>query len=76
MSVAEKGRNVAGDARRQLGDHPVPSAFTAFGVGLGVGFLAVALLAESKRQREENFSERFLETLARAVPEALSRRVS
>jgi len=73
MTVAEQQRRLAQDARRGVGEHPLPSALTVFGAGFGIGLLAVSLLGNSARDDEAALSEKVLQVLSRAVPESLSR---
>ena len=76
MSLEQHIKEVAAEPQHLVRDHPWPSAATAFGFGLGVGFLAVSLLSSSSQHRDAAVTERFLNILSRVVPDSLSSRLS
>ncbi len=75
-SMSQKTEEATEQTLRVIGEHPLPSALTAFGVGLGVGLLAATLLPGVPREREAAFTQRMLDTVSRMVPESFAKRMS
>jgi hypothetical protein len=75
-TVLEKTRYVNRETGRVIGEHPLPSALTAFAVGVGVGVLGVMLLYNRPRQRHVAMSKRVLDAISNALPDSLSKHLS
>jgi hypothetical protein len=66
--------------REWVGEHPLPSTFVAFGIGLGIGVLLGQSLSSSVGRRfqpeastMEKFGRQAFEVLRSSLPETLSR---
>lgn len=63
-----------------LGQYPLSSALTAFGLGVATGVLVAATLPGSRREEEQTLARRIsrqvLEGVSGILPEALSKRLS
>lgn len=75
-SVKEMTQYVTDEAGAVVEKHPLYSALTSFGAGMGVGLLAALLLPDPSRSRREILAERILENMSRVVPDSVSRRAS
>jgi hypothetical protein len=75
-SVIQKSKEVGEGTGRLVDQHPLPSALTAFGAGLGVGLLAVALLPNASRQRDAAITKRVLDALSGILPDSFTKRAS
>lgn len=75
-NVIQRSEEVSKESGRLVGQHPLPSALTAFGAGLGVGLLAVLLLPNDARERDAAITKRLLDSLSGILPEAIAKRMS
>jgi hypothetical protein len=75
-SVMQKSKEVSEETGRLVGQHPLPSALTAFGAGVGVGLLAILLLPNASRERETAISNRVLDALSGILPDSVTKRAS
>ena len=51
-TVRQKAQEASEETGRLIGQYPLPSALSAFGTGLGVGLLAVALLPNTSHEHD------------------------
>ncbi len=70
-------------SREAIEQHPLPAALTVFGLGFGLGLALGVLMGESDRRpawddsgRFERYGRQFLDAIVRAVPDAVSKRMS
>lgn len=69
-------------SREMFQEHPLPAALTVFGLGFGLGVAIGVLLAESESHARydpskfERYGRQFLDALAQAAPDALTKRFS
>lgn len=75
-SVMQKSREVSEETGRHVGQHPLPSALTAFGAGLGLGLLAVVLLPNGQQERDAAISKRMSDALSGILPDSITKRAS
>jgi hypothetical protein len=72
--VSEQLRSVAGDSKEFVGDHAMPSALIAFGIGVGAGLVVASLLADSLPARHSTMTQRLgqqmLEAMGRVLPDS------
>jgi hypothetical protein len=74
-TVLEKTKDVNRETERVISEHPMPSALTAFGVGVGLGFLGEMLLCGRSRQ-PDTATRRTLDAISNALPDSIARRLS
>ncbi len=72
-TIRETTRDVNRETGRVIGEHPLPSALTAFGVGVGVGFLGVLLLDDRQRQQEATITKQVLDAISKAFPSSVAK---
>lgn len=74
----EHQETVAGQSKQFVGEHALPSALVAFGLGVGAGLAVVSLLSSSGPSRRAAVTERLgsqlLESLSTMVPDSLVKR--
>jgi hypothetical protein len=75
-TIGQKTRDVSRETGRVLAEHPLPSALTAFGVGLGVGFLGAILLPDRSRQQDAAITKRVLDAVLDALPNSVAKHLS
>lgn len=75
-TVLQKSKEVSKESGRLIGQHPLPSALTAFGAGLGVGLLAVLLLPNASRERDAAITKRVLDRMSGILPDAITKHMS
>jgi ElaB/YqjD/DUF883 family membrane-anchored ribosome-binding protein len=63
-TAVEKIRDVNRETARVIAEHPLPSALTAFGIGLVVGLLGSVLLGGSSRGQEAAITKRVLDAIS------------
>jgi hypothetical protein len=76
QSARETTQYVADEARQMVGEQPLNSAVTVFGLGFGLGLLTALLLPEPPRSRRDEMMERMVDAMSRVVPDSVSRRMS
>jgi hypothetical protein len=70
--------------QQQFQEHPLPAALTVFGLGFGLGLAIGVLMSDSEPSYAsrmdsrwfDRYGRQFLEAVVRAVPEAVSKRIS
>jgi F0F1-type ATP synthase membrane subunit c/vacuolar-type H+-ATPase subunit K len=75
-TVLEKTREANRETGRVIGEHPLPSALTAFAVGVGVGVVGVMLLYGRSRQEDAAMTKRVLDAISNALPESIAKHFS
>jgi hypothetical protein len=83
MSTSGESKNtqtITDTGGRVVGEHPLPSALTAFGIGVGAGLLAAAVLGRSRQQEEETFarqvSHHVQDALSKILPGTIAKHLS
>lgn len=73
--IADHMHDTADSSREFVGEHPMSTTLTAFGVGLGVGVALVYLLADDASQRHAGIAHKLgrqmLDAMSKAVPDSL-----
>jgi hypothetical protein len=75
-TVLERTQEINRETGRMIGEHPLPSALTAFGVGVGVGLLGTMLLCGRSRQQDPTMRKRVLEAISSALPDSITKHLS
>lgn len=73
--VTQKTREAQEKTGHVVGEHPLPSALTAFGAGVGIGLLAALLLPDAAWKRGARISTRVLDSLSDVIPDSVARRM-
>ncbi|HUG70133.1 MAG TPA: hypothetical protein VMM76_20455 [Pirellulaceae bacterium] len=72
--VSEQMRSVAEDSKDFVGEHAMPSALIAFGIGVGAGLMVASLLADSLPARHTSMTQRLgqqmLDAMGSVVPQS------
>ncbi len=72
-TIRQSTRDVNRETGRVIGEHLLPSALTAFGVGVGVGFLGAILLHDRSRQQEAAMTKRVLDAVSNALRNSVAK---
>ncbi len=75
-TVTQTAREAGEEAVHLIGQYPLPSALSAFGAGLGLGLLAVALLPNTSHERDVAITKRVFDVLSGILPDSIMKRVS
>jgi hypothetical protein len=75
-TIGQRARDINRETGRVIGEHPLPSALTAFGVGVGLGFLGAILLPDRSRQQEAAITKRVLDAVLNALPHSVAKHLS
>lgn len=73
--VMQKTREAQEKSGQVVGEHPLPSALTAFGAGVGIGLLAALLLPDAAWKRDTRITTRVLDSLSDVIPDSVARRM-
>lgn len=72
-TIRQRTRDVNRETGRVIGEYPLTSALTAFGVGVGVGFLGAILLHDRSRQQDTAIAKRVLDAVSNALPDSVAK---
>ena len=75
-TIRQRTRDVNRETGRVIGEHPLPSALTAFGVGVGVGFLGALLLLDRSRPQDAAITKRVFDAVLNALPNSVANPLS